>query len=119
MRLYLDDDSADPILARFLRQAGHDVELPVEAGSRGARDAAHLTRAILQNRVLLSRNYADFRALHTLVLAAQGHHSGILIIRSDNDARDMKAYEIAKVLARLQAAKVALPDEITVLNQWR
>ena len=119
MRLYLDDDSANPVLARFLRQAGHDVEMPVEAGSRGARDAAHLTRAIVQNRVLLSRNHADFQALHTLVLAAQGHHSGILIVRKDNDARDMKTYEVVKAISRIQAAQVAVANEITILNHWR
>ena len=32
MRLYLDDDTAFPLLARLLRQAGHDVELPADAG---------------------------------------------------------------------------------------
>jgi hypothetical protein len=32
MRLYLDDDSASLLLARLLRQAGHDVQVPGGAG---------------------------------------------------------------------------------------
>jgi hypothetical protein len=31
MRLYLDDDSAAALLARLLRQAGHDVRVPATA----------------------------------------------------------------------------------------
>src|SRR5262245_29086047 len=53
MKLYLDDDSASGLLAQFLRQAGHDVRLPVEIGMDGENDAVHLTKAVLETRVLL------------------------------------------------------------------
>jgi len=119
MRIYLDDDSAGDVLIRLLLHAGHDVMTPTEAGLAEADDAVHLTRAIREDRALLSGNYEHFWNLHLLILQAQGRHPGILIVRRDNDARDMKPYEIVKVLARLQAAQVALPNEITILNHWR
>ena len=41
MNLYLDDDSAKAKLLGLLRQAGHWVHGPVEAGTAGATDARH------------------------------------------------------------------------------
>ena len=43
MRLYLDDDSASPLLAKLLTQSGYDVELPRDAGLVGEDDPVHLT----------------------------------------------------------------------------
>jgi hypothetical protein len=40
MKLYLDDDSVDPLLIRLLREAGHDMRLPAEVGLSGGPDAA-------------------------------------------------------------------------------
>jgi len=119
MKIYLDDDSVANVLVRLLLQAGHDVMTPAEAGLVQADDAVHLTRAILEDRALLSRNHDHFWNLHLLIRQAQGHHSGILIIRSDNDARDMRAFEIVKAIGRLQAAGIPMADDITILNHWR
>jgi predicted nuclease of predicted toxin-antitoxin system len=85
MRLYLDDDSAGTLLTRLLAQAGHEVQAPADVGLSGDDDPVHLAHAIRQNRVLLSHNHRDFRNLHNLVMIAQGHHPGILIVRRDND----------------------------------
>src|SRR5439155_2598756 len=87
MRLYLDDDTAFPLLARLLRQAGHDVELPADAGLAGKDDPVHLTHAIEVDRVCLSQNYRDFENLHNLVIRSGGHHPGIFMVRRDNDPR--------------------------------
>jgi len=90
MRLYLDDDSIATLLVKLLRQAGHDLLLPAQAGLTGDSDAAQLERAIREQRVLVSKNHDDFEDLHRLVITSSGHHPGILIIRQDNDpARDM------------------------------
>jgi DNA-binding response OmpR family regulator len=85
MRVYLDDDSAALLLARLLRQAGHDVELPADVGLSGEDDAVHLTHASKYDRVLLTGNHRDFLNLHNLIAQAQGHHPGILVVRRDND----------------------------------
>jgi predicted nuclease of predicted toxin-antitoxin system len=120
MRLYLDDDTASGLLARLLRQAGHDVQLPAEVGMVGKKDPVHLAHAVRADRVFLTKNYCDFRDLHDLALALRGQHPGILVIRYDNDRkRDLKLGSIVRALANLQAANVVLVNGYFVLNQWR
>ena len=105
MNLYLDDDSADPLLARLLRQAGHDVQLPQDVGRMGSHDAVHLRYAIDSGRIILSHNHRDFQFLHDLVVDAQGHHPGILVVRKDNDpSRDLKPAGIVRAIRNLEAA---------------
>ena len=53
MRIYLDDDSAAPLLARLLRDAAHDVQIPADVGKMGVNDPVHLAYAIADNRVIL------------------------------------------------------------------
>lgn len=90
MRLYLDDDSASPLLTTLLRKGGHDVVVPSDIGMDGKADPAHLKCAIHDGRVCLTKNYDDFLLLHELVLESAGGHPGILVVRQDNDpARDL------------------------------
>jgi predicted nuclease of predicted toxin-antitoxin system len=120
MRLYLDDDSASALLTRLLQQAGHDVETPSGAGLSGRADAIHLTWAIRENRVLLSRNYEDFEELHLLIQQAQGQHPGILVVRQDNDPRrDLTPRGIVRALGNLEAAGVQVQNDYLILNHWR
>ena len=120
MRLYLDDDSANTLLAQLLRNAGHDVELPHDAGLSGEPDPVHLTHAISEARILLTKNYGDFEYLHNLLGIAHGHHSGILVVRHDNDPkRDLTPRGIVRTLAKLEAAGVPIADSYHILNQWR
>lgn len=120
MRLYLDDDTACPLLARLLRQAGHDVQLPSEVGMAGRKDPVHLAHAVRADRVLLTRNHGDFKDLHELAQALRGHHPGILVIRNDNDRkRDLKPGGVVRALGKLLASGLSLPDSCFVLNQWR
>ena len=120
MRLYLDDDIAAALLVRLLRSAGHDVVTPVDAGISGATDQAHLTHAIQDDRVCLTRNYEDFEDLHFLVQAAGGHHPGIFVVRQDNDpTRDLTPRGVVRAIRKLEASGVPIKDEYTVLNHWR
>jgi hypothetical protein len=120
MKLYLDDDSAAPLLAQLLQQAGHDVQRPNDVGLDGADDPVHLTHAIKEMRTLLTRNYRDFELLHDLVMAAQGHHPGLLIVRRDNDpSRNLKPRDIVRAVANLLAAGIPIADQYIVLNHWR
>ena len=68
MRLYLDDDLASALLARLLRNAGHNIQIPADANLSGEDDAVHFTHAIRERRVLLSGNHDDFEKLHYLVV---------------------------------------------------
>ena len=120
MRVYLDDDSASPLLLRLLGQAGHDVQRPADAGKSGVTDPIHLTHAILEGRTLLTGNHKDYEELHGLVRAARGHHPGILIVRRDNDpTRDLSPRGVVHALTRLLASGISVPNEVHVLNHWR
>src|SRR5262245_15122591 len=120
MRLYLDDDSAATLLVQRLRNAGHDVQLPHTIGLSGEPDPVHLTHAISDTRVLLTKNYRDFEYLHNLIVMAKGHHPGILVVRQDNDPkRDLTPRGIVRAIAKLETAGVPVVDSYHVLNQWR
>jgi hypothetical protein len=77
MRLYLDDDSAAALLARLLRNAGHDVQLPADMSLSGEDDVIHMTHAAKDDRVLFTGNHRDFLNFHNLVMQTQGTIPGI------------------------------------------
>jgi len=72
------------------------------------------------NSTVLTRDSEDFEDLPDLVMAAVGHHSGILIVRFDNDPRhNLTDRGIATAMCRLESSGVPIRDRIHVLNQWR
>ncbi len=120
MKLYLDDDSAAALLIRLLRRAGHDVQIPFDVGLNGRHDPVHLKHAALQDRVLLSHNHKDFELLHELVVALQGHHPGVFVVRKDNDPkRDLDSAGIVRAITKLLASGIPIADECHILNHWR
>lgn len=120
MNLYLDDDMKNPLLAQYLRQAGHDVQIPADVGLDGAEDPEHLKYTISVDRVLLTGNHSDFKMLHHLIAQARGHHPGILVVRRDNDpSRDLTLKGIVRALTKLVVAGVPVADQCVVLNHWR
>ena len=102
MRLYLDDDSAGPRLAAWLRHDGHDVQLPVEVGMVGKPDSVHLTHAVRKMRVCLSRDHGDFENL-----------------QENNPRRNLTVGGTARAIANLLAAGVPIAGQYIILNYWR
>ncbi len=120
MRLYVDEDSIDPLLLRLLRKAKHDVQVPAAPNLVGSPDPVHLKHAIREGRVLLSGNHDDYLCLHELIIEAKGHHPGIFMVRRDNDpTRDLKPAGIVRAIAKLLSANVPVDDEFHILNHWR
>jgi hypothetical protein len=120
MRIYLDEDLASGLLAKLLQKAEHDVATPAAVGNLGQADAVQLACAIRERRACLSRNYEDFEELHLLIAEAQGRHSGILIVRRENDpTRDLIPKGIVTAIRKLEAAGVPIANEYIVLNHWR
>ncbi len=120
MRIYLDDDSASGLLVRLLRNAGHDVHVPADAGMSGEPDPVHLRHAIRADSAIISRNYEDFEHLHLLVMEARGHHPGILVQRFDNNSKNnLKPHDIVRAIRNLEASSVPIADQYHVLNQWQ
>jgi len=120
MRIYLDEDIAQPLLVKLLGESGHDVLSPDDVAMRGKPDPVQLGFAIRHQRVLITANHRDFEYSHDLVLASGGHHSGILAIRKDNDpSRDMLLRAIVRTIRRVTESLVVLDDICQALNQWR
>ncbi len=116
MRLYLDDDSAESLLVALLQQAGHDVQIPADAGMTGEFDSIHLAHAVREDRVLLSRNHNDFKSLHDLIVEVHGQYPGILIVRRDNDpSRDLKPAGIVRAIRNLTSAGIPIHDGFHIL----
>jgi hypothetical protein len=120
LSLYLDDCAYAITLMELLRRAGHHVVVPVEAGRRGASDAQHLDFARSTGKILVTKNPADFQALH----AENPHHPGIFLVCQDNDPdRDMSYREIVDAIDFLEDtfanSGTTLANQVHILNMWR
>ena len=92
----------------------------LDVGLLSIADPRVLAWAIGQGLPVLTRDFEDFEDLHILVMAADGHHPGMLIVRFDADPRNnMSDRTIGVAIGKLESAGVPLPDLIHVLNQWR
>ena len=120
MRIYLDEDSAAALLVALLQRAGHDVQTPADVGLLGKDDPIQLTHAIRNDRVLPTHNADDFEDLHDLIMAAGGHHPGILTVHKDNDPnRDLRPHDIVRAITKLLGSGLPIADNVYVLNHWR
>jgi hypothetical protein len=73
MNLYLDDSINKGQLADRLRNAGHQVVLPVSVGLAGAMDSQHFLFAIEQPKTLLTRDHEDFFVLLVWLALPEGN----------------------------------------------
>jgi predicted nuclease of predicted toxin-antitoxin system len=120
MRILIDENMNRRRLASLLQAAGHDVVLAGDVGLMSVSDARVMAWAIGQDRPVLTQDHEDFSDLHDLVLAAGGHHPGLLIVRFDNDPRhNLTDRGIVTALGNLEASGVPIPDQLHVLNHWR
>ena len=120
MRFLVDENLSSPRLASRLRAHGHDPVLARDVGLLALSDARVLIYSIAQALPVLTQDSEDFEDLHDLVIAALGHHAGILIVRFDNDPRhNLTDRGISTALGKLESSGVPIVDQIHVLNQWR
>jgi predicted nuclease of predicted toxin-antitoxin system len=120
MRFLIDENMSSPLLASRLRAQGHSPVLASDVGLLSVADARVLIWAIVQTLAVLTRDSEDFEDLHDLVMAACGHHPGILVVRFDDDPRhNLTDRGIAVAINKLEASGAPIPDRIHVLNQWR
>jgi hypothetical protein len=120
VKLYLDDDACATVLVALLRKAGHDVIIPADIGTIGSHDAEHLLRSVREGRVFLSYNCKDFKPIHELVIGCGGSHTGVVLIRRDDDPRkDMTNKNIVAAIGKVEQAYSDFTDEYITLNDWR
>jgi hypothetical protein len=81
-QLYADEDFSAPVIQR-LRQLGHDILTPYEAGQagQGITDAAVVAFATAGGRAVVTFNRRHFIRLHTEVSS----HAGIIVCTRDDD----------------------------------
>lgn len=122
LNLYLDDCSNSDLLADLLLQAGHRVVRPTDSavGLGGEDDDVHFEFAAANGLTLITKNPADFKALHDL----DQDHSGILAVYQDNDpSRDMSNPDIVRAIRNLEAAVqqggAPIHGGFHTLNDWR
>jgi Domain of unknown function (DUF5615) len=122
LNLYLDDCSNYDLLAALLRHAGHQVVRPTDnvVGLEGEADLVHFAFAAAHGLTIITKNPADFKALHD----QDSRHSGILAVYQDNDpSRDMNNTDIVRAIRNLEAAAQQggppILGEFHTLNDWR
>ena len=115
LRLLIDEDTQAKPLVSLLRKSGHDVETANEAGLSGKEDFLVLDYATVTNRILLTQNCDDFKALHQ----ANSKHPGILAVyQNNNRSKDMSRKELVKAIANIEMAGITLAYQFIALNQW-
>jgi hypothetical protein len=86
----------------------------------GEDDPVHLGFAAAHDLTIITKNPADFKALHDL----DPRHSGILAIYQDNDpSRDMSNADVVRAVRNLEEAVQQggppIRGEFHTLNDWR
>ncbi|MCD8485671.1 MAG: DUF5615 family PIN-like protein [Desertifilum sp.] len=115
LRLLLDEDSQAKYLLNLLQSVGHDVLRVNEANLMSRSDAVVLDYARQQERVVLTRNCADYQELHQ----ANPEHPGILAVFQNPDrARNMNYQAIVRAIANIEAAEFNIKNQFVILNQW-
>lgn len=99
MRLFIDE-CLSPRIATDLAALGHDAVHPLHVGRRGERDDTVRNRCIAEDRVIVTENVGDFRAL----LAREDIHPGLIAVPQTSRQRgfDLILAAIA-LLARVEA----------------
>ncbi len=115
LRLLIDEDSQDKVLVRLLREAGHDVVTVNEAGLMGQPDTTVFRYAIDKNRIVLTLNCRDFKALHK----TNPNHPGIFAVYQEADPLKKMSFKIiVKAISNLEVAKIPLANQFISLNHW-
>ncbi len=96
MRLLLDENNSDRRLGARLRAQGHDPVLATGVGLLSATDARVFIAAITQALPVLTRDSEDFTDLHDLIMAAGGHHSGVLVVRDPEQVRKLAGWGLTQ-----------------------
>ena len=103
-------------LVRALRHRGVQILTPVEENLIGSTDEEQLQIAVRRECVLYTFNVSDFYALHTSWLAAERHHTGLILAPQLR----FSVGEQLRRLLRLRAEKSAdaMRDSIEFLSRW-
>ncbi len=114
--LYFDEDCMDQDLVRALRTRGLDVTTALEHNMIEQPDEAHLNYATEQGRVLYSFNVGDFYHLHTIYLAEDKLHAGIILAAQQRYTVGQQMRRILKLAATKSVQE--MQNNIEFLSHW-
>ncbi len=97
LRILVDECTSAKSLVGMLRAAGFDVVTSAETLGIGASDADIFAYAQSDQRVILTHNCADFKALHE----EHPGHCGLFLIYEDRDSRDLTYRQIVAAIHRV------------------
>lgn len=81
IRIYIDEDSMKQALVTALRNTGVDVITPLDVSRTGSSDEEQLKWATGEGRILYSANIADFCRIHSVLMAQEESHAGIILVQ--------------------------------------
>lgn len=106
---FLVDECAGPQLAAFLQSTGHDT-FSVYGEARGLADEAILTKAFLEQRILVTAD-KDFGEQ---IFRQRKPHCGVILMRLADERPHVKIEVIRRLLA---AFDEKLIDQFTVVSE--
>ena len=105
MRLFLDAHVSGRVIARALRERGHDVRAANEESQLdGWEDESLLELAAAEQRIMITFNVKDFPRIVVVWAAAGRHHAGCLILVGIDHG------ELGLILRVIDAALNGRPD---------
>ena len=110
-RLLLDEHL--PLIARSLRDRGHDAVTVQELRVRGQPDLVILEMAASQQRIIVTSDVADFLMLDEEWQAEGKEHSGIILL-----AQRTWDFEPGRIVRRLEGYLEQMDYEIPGIVIW-
>ncbi len=116
IRLYFDEDAMDGDLVRALLLRGISVFTALDLKLINRPDEEHLMLAALNGLTLYSFNVRDYMALHSIYLAEEKQHAGIILAQQQR----YSVGEQMRRLLRLVSMKSAesMLNTVEFLSQW-
>jgi hypothetical protein len=109
------DEMLSPMIARELRERGHDVEsIAGDPGRQAMSDAEVFALARAEHRAIVTNNLRDYRPLHheAIVPGGEGHFGMIFL---PGTYRRTKA-DIGRIIAALEQILAQHPGEQDLAN---
>jgi predicted nuclease of predicted toxin-antitoxin system len=106
---FVVDECTGPILAKWLRNEGHDV-FSVFDQARGLSDDAILNLAVTEKRILIT-NDKDFGEM---AYRSKAFHYGIILLRLDDERSQIKINVVSQLL---KSYKDLLHRAFVVVNE--